>query len=1128
MRSTDLIAKLRLDSTPFDQSLKSAQTQLQSVSRVAGAVPGKNIFGSMAADAANLVPALSSVPLGIAAVGAAMAGAGAAARRAGVEFEASLAKIATLGAGAKAALGDTREAILDTFTSVPVTGAVVDLAEANYLLQSSGRSAEEAITDLRTAAEASVAGYTGVTTAVDGLTSVTGAWAESAITTARASDVLFASVNFGKASFEDIAQSIGLVAPIAASAGVRFEEVAAATAVLSNQGIRTSSIMEGLRSAIVNIQKPTEAFRRDYADLAREFGAGRLAQDGLIKFLRDFDTASGGSRNALNALFSDVTGLTAALGLLKNGGDDASAALKSMEGAAGATASALAEVNGTAKAQEQLIRNQLAGVWTNFGSLLSTTTLPILESIGRALNAMQGKAGFVQTDLARFLGGDGVTQTKQELQALIDLYDQFADAPTDVLAGASTVQLAQLRYRLSQRAPEPFAGREQARQGLLARIPEELASRAAAEAAERTTQQAAEARAQAKAVELAEDQLERDRRERARLQAETAKRERDQAARELEQQRARIVEDAAQLVTRLEASAVDALQGAAGALQLTMKRTLDEGAKLIASGALSPEASASLTAQLDVFKRLQQQLIVTEQEAVRTKATLDAALSTDALPASEIIAARERELLIILEGTTNLLARKKIEEQLNALAAARGDTTANVFALPGTGADTLDDQIAQMGDLAQSIATVGDQLGFLPRRTVDALRGIGALVEQGSKIAATWGRLGTLGKIGVGVGIAGGVASLAASVLGPSPEERAQRDAIKQNTEALRRLSENVGDLADSAITGVQFAGARRGFSRVLEENGGGFPGDRVLRENGGLRGLIASRGGITVSQLDDAIKATGLTLTNSVQSMRQLLEFFAKAETDGYVDSFTGSLQRFEDTLRADGVTDPFEIFRRRIAVYTDPKTGFPALAEAFKDLDLSTVEGRTEARTRARTIFDDIVAGRLPIEQFGNLSIPEGRKAVLDVISSIFDLDKSDAAGTGGFNQTRTITEVTGNRLAGLFSTANQYLRTIADDVASLRATFVMPAPVRIAPPSVESIVGRSGESAISFGPGSITINVTLDSGLLGDGATQALAAGEAIGTKLSAQFIDAIDQALQERVARKRMIYGNARLS
>ena len=44
--------------------------------------------------------------------------------------------------------------------------------------------------------------------------------------------------------------------------------------------------------------------------------ASRLSRDGLLKFLVDFDEKSGGSRDALKALFSDTTAFNTALGLL--------------------------------------------------------------------------------------------------------------------------------------------------------------------------------------------------------------------------------------------------------------------------------------------------------------------------------------------------------------------------------------------------------------------------------------------------------------------------------------------------------------------------------------------------------------------------------------------------------------------------------------------------------------------------------------------------------------------------------------------------------------------------------------------------------------------------------------------
>jgi TP901 family phage tail tape measure protein len=1124
MRTTELLARMRLDASQFDKSLKASQTELQGFARVAGALPGKNVFSGLASDAATLAPALTSMPLALAAVGAALTGVGIAARRAGTDFEASLAKISTLGPEAERTLGRTREAILDTFGSVAVTGSVSDLAEANFLLQSSGRSAEEAITDLRISAEASVAGYTSVTTAVDGLTTVTNAWKESQITTATASDVLFAAVNVGKATFDDIANSIGLVAPLAASAGVRFQEVAAATAVLSNQGLRTSSIMEGLRSAISNILKPTENFKKEYSALATEFGASRLQRDGLLQFLTDFQQASGGSRDALNALFSDITGQTAVLGLLKNGGRDAAAALQQMETAAGATGRALNTVNETAKAQEQLIRNQISATWTTFGEALNRFTLPALEAVARALNDISNNAGFAQRDVALLLqksGSELGTGSKgfDQANALRGVLTQFQDNPQAFLASVSTEQLAKLVAELNRlQAGGRFQGnaRTAISSQVIADLRGELDQR-------RITDAIATRRAEiaAAANEAAADKAQRD--EEAARRRETSTRSADTKAAELRRQREQLVEEAATLTEQLQAKALEALQGTAGALQSTMEKVLADGAARLRSGVLGPEAAAALRVQLEQFETLQTQLIEAERAAGDTQAALDRALSQEELPALQTIAARERELQIILDGTTSLEARKRIEAQLTQLAAARGAQTEDLFSLPDP--DQIRSRTQEMGDLAQSIATVGDQLGLLPQRAVNALRGIGALVEQGSKLQAAFkpGASTTgLEKLGIGVGIAAGVASLVASALGQSPEEQQQREELRKNTDAIRALTDRAGDLANAAVSGTNLRGARSVADRVIGAFGNGRSGfDTQINTASAARSA-----GLTAAELEAVASALGITLNGTVQSFRDLRVAIDRADLAAYTTTFAGSLERLQDTITADGITDPIEILRRRIATLTDPQTGFPALASALDGIDVSTAEGRATALERTRALFDQVQSGGIPASGLGGLSITDARRQLLDLITT-FRSDNGGATGTGGFNETRTITEVTGSRLAGLFSTATQYLSTIAADVAALRSAILVGAPTLVGPPSIAGLVGGASRGGTVF-TGPITIQITLTRELLGADAGQAATLGERFGQSLGESFIDSIDSQLRERQLRQRLLTGDPSLT
>ncbi|MCC7055690.1 MAG: phage tail tape measure protein [Gemmatimonadaceae bacterium] len=1147
MRSTELLARMRLDTSQFDRAVRGSNSELQQFARVANALPGRSsVFGRMAADAANLSPALSSVPLGIAAVGAALTGAGLAARRAGVDFEAALAKISTLGPDAQRNLSTTRQAILDTFSAVPVTGSVQDLAEANYLLQSSGRTASEAITDLRTAAEASVAGYTSVTTAVDGLTTVTNAWKESQISTRQASDVLFTAVNLGKATFEQIAHSIGLVAPLAASAGVSLQEVAAATAVLSNGGMVTSSIFEGLRSAILNIQRPTEDFKKKYGALAAEFDASKLARDGLVKFLQDFQERSGGSQKALNALFTDATGVLAVLGLMKNKGDDAAAALKRMGESTGETNDALSKVNGSSEAQERLIRNQLTGAWTDFGDLLRRTTIPLLEGVARALNRAKGGAAFLKSDIDILQSTLGPKQlsTMEERQrrgAAASILTQFGanrDNP-EFFRSITDDELRFLRQQMrlihdTAQPGERFPGSFEAFDTALVLERNRRAEQAAlANAGGEEKPGKGDGKGSGTGGSSTE----------LRTAAAEAKRRAEEYRRESE----RLVSEASELTQKLQTAAIEATQGSAAALQSAMERTLNEGASRLSDGVLGPKASAALEKQLTQFELLQKEMIAAERQSGLTRAALDAAASkertalvgadklsgeTDPAKAVQtsrsILDARARELRVLIDTTQTLALRKQYEEQLNEIITARSPKDFDAAPLGENGSRELMSQVGLMGDLAQQIATVGDKLGLLPRAAVDALRGIGALAEQGSKLQdalKVGSSTGTLGKIGIGIGVAGGIASLAQSLFSESPADKQRRADLQANTSALRQLTSRVGDLAGSTLAGSTTEKIRSTLSGSFFTELANTPWLATI-EN--LPALIASRAGVSVAEVMSLAGTLGIDLSDTNESMRGFRDLVMKADLNGYIDSYAGSLQRLDDTLRADGVTDGAEIFRRRVAVLTDPKTGFPALTSAITGLDLDTVEGRNEARTRARALYDDVVNGRVSLGQFGGLSIQEGSQALIDFITSVMELNDGDAAGTGGFNVTRSITEVTGSRLAGLLGSANTYLAGIATDIAALRATFVTPAPFSLQAPSAGAIAGLLAGGGLSIGSVSVVVNLTLTADLLGVDAGRAATAGTALGHALGKELMSKIDIALRDRQLRQRLVTGNATLS
>src|SRR5690606_37371303 len=108
-----------------------------------------------------------------------------------------------------------------------------------------------------TAAQAAVVASTDIHTAVDGLTSVVNAYGADVVEAAKASDIMFKTVDLGKVEFQELSRFLYNVIPTAASLGLAFEDVGAAIALLTAQGTPASVATTQIRQLLVELQKPT-------------------------------------------------------------------------------------------------------------------------------------------------------------------------------------------------------------------------------------------------------------------------------------------------------------------------------------------------------------------------------------------------------------------------------------------------------------------------------------------------------------------------------------------------------------------------------------------------------------------------------------------------------------------------------------------------------------------------------------------------------------------------------------------------------------------------------------------------------------------------------------------------------
>jgi len=256
----------------------------------------------------------TALKAGAVAGGAALAGAGVAALKMGMDFEKTMAEVKTLMPDiSEKAFGKMKDDVLDFSKEMGI--ATDQAVPALYQAISAGVPKENVMEFMTVASKAAIGGVTDLETAVDGITSVINAYGVENISAAKAADVMFTGVRLGKTTFEELSASLYNVVPMASAAGISFEEVTAALASLTAQGVPTAQATTQLRAAIQALAAPTEAQSKLMEELGLDFSASRLESIGLVGAFDELNTATGGNMEQMRKLVGSTEALMAILGL---------------------------------------------------------------------------------------------------------------------------------------------------------------------------------------------------------------------------------------------------------------------------------------------------------------------------------------------------------------------------------------------------------------------------------------------------------------------------------------------------------------------------------------------------------------------------------------------------------------------------------------------------------------------------------------------------------------------------------------------------------------------------------------------------------------------------------------------
>ncbi|WP_088105249.1 phage tail tape measure protein [Halalkalibacter urbisdiaboli] len=255
--------------------------------------------------------------------------------------------------------------VIDLSKRVPESAG--KLAEGLYGVVSAGVPAVDQISFLETAAKAAAAGISDTGTAVNATTGLIKAYGLEFSAAESISDKLFQTVKLGQTTFDEMASSVGGVAPIAGQLGVSMDELMAVYATLTGVTGNTSEVTTQFKGALSNILKPSAQAAELAEELGLEFNAAAIQSKGFAGFLEDVKTATGGNSEQMATLFGSTEALGLMMALTGEQSADFTAKLEEMAGSAGAMTDAFEEQSKSLGAQWQVMKNQLFAVAETLG-----------------------------------------------------------------------------------------------------------------------------------------------------------------------------------------------------------------------------------------------------------------------------------------------------------------------------------------------------------------------------------------------------------------------------------------------------------------------------------------------------------------------------------------------------------------------------------------------------------------------------------------------------------------------------------------------------------------------------------------------------------------------------------------
>lgn len=299
-----------------------------------------------------------------------------------------MAKIYTIATETQEPMAEMKQGLIDLSDA---TGfALDDLTEAAYQAVSASVDAGDAVAFMGDATRLARAGFTTTERSVDLLTTIMNSYGKETYTASYLSDLLLRTQNDGKTIVDQLAASMGTVIPTAAAYNVGIEQVAAAYATMTKQGVNTARATTMLNALFTELEKPDKDAAALLLDLTGKSFA-QLMDDGMSlgEVLSILYNNLDRNSEAFANLFKNIRSGRAANALMADDASILNYELERMSDVTGQTDYAL-EMLETPSLKARRALNKLKNSTVDLGDTIISDLYPVFEKMVDIVDDFRG------------------------------------------------------------------------------------------------------------------------------------------------------------------------------------------------------------------------------------------------------------------------------------------------------------------------------------------------------------------------------------------------------------------------------------------------------------------------------------------------------------------------------------------------------------------------------------------------------------------------------------------------------------------------------------------------------------------------------------------------------------------